>query len=452
MIASRGASLPHSDSVPDRDRWRLLLVVVLCILASGCASFGRGVTEAVMTSQGRDQQDRRRCEVDGASFTGLEARLDEQAQRKNVAPEGADQPATKLVYIHGIGSQQPGHGARLLRATMQELDLTVRAKRSKRIVLAPPSPPQRPMGEVNLVRIFDAQRERELVFVELTWDAITLQEREALAFDSSSLYTSQRAALNQTIRNFTNSTLPDPLAFAGSRGGDILDAVQQTLCWAVSASWEELPFLTEGMRCEDSPLLGSRVEDDELVIATHSLGSRAAMDALQLLAQMRVGKNNDAVAQPRPLAGLSEKSITMFMLSNQLALLQPASSVPRVTGSREAYCRSGAPRAADRLLRRLDLIAITDPNDLLSFPVPQHWIDAYVDPRLCTEVRNVTINVAHVRNLPLLGEFADPLTAHTGYVGDARVVALMAGGIGQDTVRPLTAQRCTWIEVDATLN
>ena len=100
----------------------------------------------------------------------------------------------------------------------------------------------------------------------------------------------------------------------------------------------------------------------------------------------------------------------------------------------------------------MDLIAVTDPNDILSYPVPASWVDQYLDSRLCTRVRNVTINIAHVRNIPILGQFADPLTAHTGYVDDERVAHLMANGIGTPNTAPMIQERCSWTEVDPALN
>ena len=433
-----------------RIRLACLLAALLCLC--GCASFGRGVTEAVLASQGRDQEDRRQCIVDGEAFTGLAPLLRAQAEQGAIATGDTGRHTTKLVYIHGIGVHQPGHGARLLRSLAQEMGLDVRAELSKRIVLAPPSPPERPMGEVNFARVLDTERQRELIFVELTWDAITLPEREAMAFDASAVHTSQRAALNQNIRNFTNNVLPDPLAFAGNRGDDILDAVQQTMCWAVSTSWDALPATTQGMRCEESPSPGARVSADDLVIATHSLGSRATVDALQKLAQS-TAQAAAAGSQPgSPFAGFSEKTITLFMLSNQLPLLEAGRDSQLITGRRQDYCGADAPKSSERFLGRLDMIAITDPNDLLSYPVPQRWVDEYLDSRLCVNVRNVTINIAPVRSLPVFGEFADPLVAHTGYVGDPRVIALMTGGIGHDEALPLTVERCSWVEVDPGLN
>jgi hypothetical protein len=67
-------------------------------------------------------------------------------------------------------------------------------------------------------------------------------------------------------------------------------------------------------------------------------------------------------------------------------------------------------------------------------------------------VRNVTINIATVRRLPVIGTFADPLTAHTGYDSDPRVAQLMASGIGNAGTDALVRERCRWVEVDPSLD
>ncbi|MDD1616512.1 MAG: hypothetical protein CG439_1640, partial [Methylococcaceae bacterium NSP1-2] len=46
----------------------LLLSVVLAIFLSGCASFGRGVAEAVLK---KDSEDTRVCKVRGKPFVGI---------------------------------------------------------------------------------------------------------------------------------------------------------------------------------------------------------------------------------------------------------------------------------------------------------------------------------------------------------------------------------------------
>jgi hypothetical protein len=420
-------------------------------MLSGCASFGRGVTEAILNSQASEAEDVRSCAVDGEAFAGIAPILDAQAADP-VAAGNPDRATTKLVYVHGIGDHRPGHGGDLIRSLANSLDLSVRAELTKKIVLAPPDEPARPYGEVNIVRMTDAERRRELLFYELTWNPITLGEKAAIDFDRAVIYDSERAALNKRLRRFTNSVLPDPLAFIGNRGADIRGSVGAALCWALSARWEDLDALTEGVRCENSSTYGERITTDELIIVTHSLGSRAAVDALQGAARYLDAPQGLEDRAARFASDLQDKQITLYMLSNQLPLLEAGQPDQPVTGVRDEYCGADAPRQGRRFLKELNMVAFTDPNDILSYPVPQAWVDAYLDSRLCANVRNVTINIAHVRSLPVIGEYADPLIAHSGYDKDQRVAELMAFGIGHGRISELVRERCSWVEVDPTLN
>jgi hypothetical protein len=55
----------------------------------------------------------------------------------------------------------------------------------------------------------------------------------------------------------------------------------------------------------------------------------------------------------------------------------------------------------------------SDPNDLLSYPIPDAVVRSHVDSRLCPKQINVTINIASVRSVLDLGEFANsPRGAH----------------------------------------
>jgi hypothetical protein len=420
-----------------------------CLVLSGCSSFGRGVTEAILDSQSRDTEDTRACDIIGEPFEGIATAVERQS---NVAITEPSRPTTKVVYVHGIGDHQPGHGGKLLNSLMMALDLEVIAERAKRLELQAPDGVPRDYGEVNVVRLSDANRTRELLFFEHTWNPITREEKEAIAFDNAVIYSRQRASLNNAVRTFANAVLPDPLAFVGNRGKDIRGSVGEVICWAMSATWSDLDDRKDPGRCEDSPLYGARVTEDAYAIVTHSLGSRATVDALQAAARA-----NDALTESSPAArafadALSKKQLSLFMLSNQLPLLEAGQDSQQVVGQSDVYCAENAPRSAERFLRQLDMVAFTDPNDILSFPVPAAWAEDYLDSRLCARVRNVTINIAHVRRLPAIGEFADPLSAHTRYDEDERVVNLMAFGIGQPYTAEVVSERCDWVKVDPALN
>jgi hypothetical protein len=93
------------------------------------------------------------------------------------------------------------------------------------------------------------------------------------------------------------------------------------------------------------------------------------------------------------------------------------------------------------------LIAFSDPNDLLSYPIPDRFVRDHVDSRLCPRQVNVTINVASVTDVIGLGQFANPLAAHVDYENDDRVIGLITRGIGQPETAPVVEERCTWLEV-----
>lgn len=133
------------------------------------------------------------------------------------------------------------------------------------------------------------------------------------------------------------------------------------------------------------------------------------------------------------------------MLSNQLPLLQMGQKKPEVTGRIREICHSNNVSTASKMFKETRLVAFSDPNDLLSYAIPQSFLEEHIDSRLCPSLTNVILNVAKVNTL-LGGEFANPLTAHTEYDADATVVNLISYGIGPMRYESLLQDRCTYIE------
>ncbi|MGE3294090.1 MAG: hypothetical protein AB7O95_22210, partial [Geminicoccaceae bacterium] len=115
-----------------------------------------------------------------------------------------------------------------------------------------------------------------------------------------------------------------------------------------------------------------------------------------------------------------------------------------------AYCGPD-PSRPGRFFAKTELIAFSDPNDLISYPIPDQFADRHIDSRLCPSVTNVTINVVSVSSLLGLGEVANPLGAHSGYAADERVGGLIAQGAGHPNVAPIVAERCTFRATDESL-
>jgi hypothetical protein len=424
------------------------LALVTLLLLAGCESFGRGVTQAVLEGANEPTEDTRACEVEGRPFPGIQPFLAAQDALPPIAEDNAERPEVKVLYVHGIGTHAPGHGTALRQNLATSLGLEIRAPRAKRIVIANRDYPDRDLGEINITRLTDTERRRDLLFYELTWSPITQPDKEILAFDKEQDYVLRRAAVNQAMRTFVNDIAPDPLAYSGEKRGPILASVVQGICWMTSRSWGELPELTENLACDaDLPGIGSRVDLDDFVVITHSLGSRATLDAMQALTNLPVTED----PRLRQIAeNFRDREIQVFMLSNQLPLLEAGREGQQVTGQIDAYC-GPAPERPGRFFAETQIIAFSDPNDVMSYPVPDLFAERFIESRLCPSVTNVTINVAPVNSLLGIGEVANPLGAHTGYGADERVAALMAQGVGNANVAPLVAERCTWRETDESL-
>ena len=144
---------------------------------------------------------------------------------------------------------------------------------------------------------------------------------------------------------------------------------------------------------------------------------------------------------------LQNKHVQIFMLSNQLPMLQLGRELPEVTGQKVDYCLASGSKYSSRMFNETDIVAFSDPNDILSYAIPHHFNDKYLDSRLCSQVTNININIAKVFDAFGIGKIANPLEAHVGYAKDDRVVALIADGIGNDHTDSLIKDKCEWTEI-----
>ncbi len=177
---------------------------------------------------------------------------------------------------------------------------------------------------------------------------------------------------------------------------------------------------------------------------THSLGSRIAIDTVRFFGERALTKETEEFIQFRSI--FSNKVLPIYMLANQLPLLELGRKPATVRGQIAKYCRPDGELRDQRILGKLPIYAFSDPNDLLSYPIPPKFADQYLDSRLCPKVTNIAINVAKPISLFGLGEFANPASAHGDYDHDERVIALIAHGFGQENAADIVKERCTWLE------
>jgi hypothetical protein len=415
---------------------RLALVVAMAGLA-GCGTIGQGVTKAIIEkAEEKPAPEASFCEIAGPEYPGIAAGF------KDATP--ANPKTVRLIIVHGIGAQQPGYSEGLQHNLVAALGLATVDPVVKTIQLRTPpdamtSQANVPVGKLRISRYTNGKG-AELLTFELTWADILEAERKAMAFDDYGNAAKVRAEINTSLKKLINS-FTDPLAYHGTRGALIRASVMQGLCWAGHSEWSDYPAAAT-TSCSWRDTKRNVVQRDTFVISTHSLGSRVTLDALAALGTMRESLGNDAKARvaAQALDSLRDKDITFFMMSNQLPLLQMGTAPPAISNKNTDYCGPNASKIKERWFKGLAVVAFSDPNDILSYQIPQSFAGDFMDSRLCAATTNVSISVAKPVSLAVTS-FASPEAAHTHYDGDERVLALMTQGLKD----PNPVPSCSWL-------
>ena len=412
----------------------LLPILPIMMLINGCSSIGKGITEALLEKS--DAVDSRQCQVWGKPFLGLEPGLTKQ------------QGKSKVLFVHGVGDHIPGYTTQFLEKLAKELNLNVRSEGQKNIKLSAPLLPGQELGNLRVTHLLNEETGKELTFYELAWSEITRNEKELLAFDNSGEYDFRRAQVNSLLKKFSNDTGPDPIIYLGKNRDAILAAFGQSFCWMATGNWADLPdggvHVCKGLN--DSNI--DHIANDEYAFISHSLGSRIAIDGMQRIVHIlaNVSKFADSdkgvMVTDKAIEAIKNKHLPIFMLSNQLPMLQLGRELPEVVGKRSDYCDASGANYDKRSLSHTEIIAFSDPNDLLSYGIPHGFAEKYIDTRLCTTITNININVAKIMDAFGITDMANPMEAHIGYDQDDRVVSLIAKGIGHPGASQLIKERC----------
>lgn len=260
-------------------------------------------------------------------------------------------------------------------------------------------------------------------FTSLIWSPLTTPLKQQLCYDQTAKspicsgappFTAVRPSLNARVKDgLLDDCLPDALIYQGAARGQIKARMREALLATAADTDPEAP----------------------LVVISESLGSKILFDTLLRMVEEPGGSRAAQVA-----AGAMRRTVWLVMAANQIPLLhladQPlgegAGADDDKAGDARAAMQAPSPDSLQRLLQlrrapqpgarampQLNLVAFSDPGDVLSYTLP---------PGRYREQGAGVFNVL-VSNAPTwFGLLEDPLRAHQGYLSNPDVGSLIACG------------------------
>lgn len=382
---------------------------MLLFFISACASLERDLVKDFVSS---DKVKLDRCEIEGFAYKGIDSDLG----RGKIL---------KVLMVHGVGIHHPGYSRRIQENLAGNIGLDVISRLPKNVTLLDPEDRKTHIGNLQVNFWQNSDGSKKMLFYELTWSEITTPEKKIIAFDTTESYSKFRVPFNNMMKEFLDNTLPDPLFYLVDKNGLILHSSEQAMCWMLTTDWADIPNGKAAV-CDIST--AAKIKDfanQDMSFITHSLGSKILMDAL-------VNTSNQISASPHSaeVSKMQNKEITLYMLANQLPILQIGHPLPKVHNQIHQYCRPQGAKYNRRIFKAVNIVAFSDPNDILSYAIPQSFADKYIDSRICPRVTNVSVNVA-----PEISAFGvgivNPVAAHTDYDNSEKVINLITRGTYQ---------------------
>lgn len=406
-------------------RYRLTAIILAAAFLSSCSSFRRNLVNLVVDAR---EEPLTRCEISGFEYEGLADKI----ERK---------PILKVLMVHGVGTHYPGYSARLQENLAKQMKLEVSSRLPKNISLLDPKDHKTYLGNLRVTYWQNREATKNMLFYELTWSPITTPEKQIIAFDTTEQYTKFRVPFNNEMKAFLDNTLPDPMFYLVDKRDLILNSSKQAICWMLKNGWDDIPdgqelscFLSAGQEIRG-------LAEQNLGFVTHSLGSEIVMDAL-----LNISEQVSQAETRENITKLQNRELTVFMLANQLPILAIGRPLPKIHGQTASYCMPGGANYRRRIFKAVNVVAFSDPNDLLSYAIPQNFADEYFDSRICPQVTNVSVNVAPEIMAFGFG-FVNPVDAHTAYDNSAKVINLMTHGTAEFADDSFLKEKCYFVEL-----
>jgi hypothetical protein len=363
----------------------------------------------------------------------------------------------KLMVVHGIGKHDTGYSKVLTDRIADRMKLQLKTEGAPVALNASPLPSE--VHFAQLVRRTYGAPGRTLEVFEVTWSPLVNGPKQTLeTFEIGRR--SERALFNRLIKEgIVNDGLSDAVMYLGTSGPYMRNAIKQTVCQMLNG---KIQGNLGEERCADTALEPTAA----IALAVESLGSKLTFDSLTELESFEEAK---AVAEkvpdhlePGTTRGHGARQFiggtaSIFMLANQLPLIAlarsdpskpPAATVATASATPSSEAPSPAPSPAMATLVQqsglakmlaihrdiavkqwqlpLEVVTISDPNDLLSYPLPPEFAQLFDQG----QVRFVNVTTLIAPRF-LSGAVANPIKAHTGHVDSARVMRMLVDGGGK---------------------
>jgi hypothetical protein len=283
--------------------------------------------------------------------------------------------------------------------------------------------PDDPYGDYGTIDVCSYSRgDRRVTFYAWTWSPLSTPFKDRYVGYDVTTPDKMRVWANRRLKaDIIDLSVSDAVLYAGRFKKNMRYGAQQALCTMLydqrtteaapsigNRTWPTLPATSTA--CEQAA-----TTTDDTYIITHSLGSMMVLDAL---------RSDISLATA---VGTRLKLFAMF--ANQWPLLE-LSLLERSAHDRHSAEESPNGSALGALVKnsegRLPIVAFSDPNDLLSFRIPDNW-QTMVPPEIIpkTSFVNVVTTTAHSA---ILGVVVNPGKAHTAYWNDSRVLNTVSRG------------------------
>lgn len=315
----------------------------------------------------------------------------------------------RVLMVHGMGASKTHSYEALSHSIARQLDFETEGVVPEVHELSWSSPlPSKSEPAKLFVRTY-RKGDRTLRTYDVLWAPLIFDiKRLRLAEEEEKLRKERAWANGKLKQEMMNTRLTDPVIYLGTMQLIIRSAVKQAVCHMINGTWE---FKAGGEECMN-PHLG----DAGVAVISESLGSFIALEAINDLENVPDKKTQKHFKLP--IHGF-------YMLANQLPLLHLA-RLEKDPMAAFLDKRSGPPRGAmgftmDVIMSFMEVVTISDPDDILSYPISASFATEYPNARF--------VNVrTPIGKRYVAGLINHPVKAHAGHESSPKVMEMLTNG------------------------